>query len=239
MYVRTMPRGMGTLYWQINDCWPVASWSSLDYHGRWKALHYMARHFYAPLLVSAVPDLEEGSVAVHLTSDKREDVTAEVRWQVTTALAESIDGGAQTAYLPANRNTSLMTLDLRAVVNEYGARNLLIWLELRVDDAILSDNLALFARPKHLPLANPAIDWDVQELSDGRYLINLSSSKPALWVWLESADASLQMSDNFFHLRPNCGRAVILTATLPGLGISDIQNAITIRSLVDTYRECN
>ena len=63
MYVRTMPRGMGTLYWQINDCWPVASWSSLDYHGRWKTLHYMARHFYAPLLVSAVPDLEEGSVA--------------------------------------------------------------------------------------------------------------------------------------------------------------------------------
>lgn len=42
---RSMPRGMGTLYWQLNDCWPVASWSSLDCHGRWKALHYMARHF--------------------------------------------------------------------------------------------------------------------------------------------------------------------------------------------------
>ncbi len=55
---RTMPRGMGTLYWQLNDCWPVASWSSLDYNGRWKALHHMARHFYAPLLVSGIPDLD-------------------------------------------------------------------------------------------------------------------------------------------------------------------------------------
>jgi beta-mannosidase len=165
---RTMPRGMGTLYWQLNDCWPVASWSSLDYSGRWKALHYMARHFYAPLLVSAVPNLDDGSVSVHVTSDLREDVTAEV------------DGGAQTALFPANNNSSLMTLDLKAAVNEYGARNLLIWLELWVDETLVSENLALFARPKHLQLGEPEFDFAVQDEGDGRYRINLSPSKPAL-----------------------------------------------------------
>ena len=56
---RSMPRTMGTLYWQLNDCWPVASWSSIDYYGRWKALHYMAKRFYAPLLITGLEDGEE------------------------------------------------------------------------------------------------------------------------------------------------------------------------------------
>jgi len=235
---RTMPRGMGTLYWQLNDCWPVASWSSLDYSGRWKALHYMARHFYAPLLVSAMPNLEDGSVAVHVTSDMREDITAEVRWKLTTLLGETIDDGAQTALFPASQNTPLTVLDFKAAVNEYGPRNLLVWLELRVNDAIVSENLALFARPKHLSLAEPVFDIDVQELDDRRYTINLAASKPALWVWLESTDDSLQASDNFFHLRPNYGRSVILTADTPGRTLSDIRKLITVRSLVNTYEEC-
>ena len=49
---------MGSIYWQLNDCWPVASWSSIDYYGRWKALQYYARRFYAPILVS--PHLKAG-----------------------------------------------------------------------------------------------------------------------------------------------------------------------------------
>jgi beta-galactosidase/beta-glucuronidase len=65
---RSMPRGMGTLYWQLNDCWPVASWASIDYHGRWKALHYMARHFFAPVLVSG---LEERRSARKWTASSR------------------------------------------------------------------------------------------------------------------------------------------------------------------------
>ena len=66
------PRGMGTIYWQLNDCWPVASWSSLDYYGRWKALHYMARHFFAPVLLSGIEDVAAGTVAIHLTNDGRD-----------------------------------------------------------------------------------------------------------------------------------------------------------------------
>lgn len=61
---RGMPRGMGTLYWQLNDCWPVASWSSVDSLGRWKALHYMARRFFAPLLISGLEDWDTGLVEV-------------------------------------------------------------------------------------------------------------------------------------------------------------------------------
>jgi beta-galactosidase/beta-glucuronidase len=72
---RSMPRGMGTLYWQINDCWPVASWASIDYYRNWKALHYMARDFFAPLLVSGGEDPQTGTVELHVTSDQLQEGT--------------------------------------------------------------------------------------------------------------------------------------------------------------------
>ena len=88
-----MPRGMGTLYWQLNDCWPVASWSSIDWHGRWKALHHLARRFFAPVLVSGVEDPAAGTVEVHVTNDRREDAAGDVAWELTTAAGERLDGG--------------------------------------------------------------------------------------------------------------------------------------------------
>ena len=79
---RHMDRVAGTLYWQLNDCWPVASWSSLDYFGRWKALHYAARRFYAPLMLSI-----EDKPPVHgiyLSSDLRDGWEGSVRWSLET-----------------------------------------------------------------------------------------------------------------------------------------------------------
>ena len=64
-----MGRNWGSLYWQLDDCWPVASWSGIDYFGRWKALHYVARRFFAPVLVSPVED--KGTVNVWIVSDRR------------------------------------------------------------------------------------------------------------------------------------------------------------------------
>ena len=80
---RSMPRGMGTLYWQLNDCWQVASWSSIDYFGNWKALHYMARDFFAPLLISGLEDGEAGTVEIHVTSDRMEAVDGVASWTLT------------------------------------------------------------------------------------------------------------------------------------------------------------
>ena len=68
---------MGSIFWQLNDCWPVASWSSIDYYGRWKALQYYARRFYAPILVS--PHIEDGSLKVYIVSDKTEAQPATLR----------------------------------------------------------------------------------------------------------------------------------------------------------------
>lgn len=232
---RTMPRGMGTLYWQLNDCWPVASWSSLDYFGGWKALHHMASRFYAPLLISAVVDTDEGTVLVHGTSDNREDKPGQVRWEVTTLRGEVVAGGYESVALSPNTSTLLMTLDVKETIDRYGPRDLLLWLELSVDDAVVSENLALFSRPKHLSLPNPGIKWDIEELGPGRYQVVLSCSNPALWVWLETTENTIQLTDSFFHLRPDKTRTVGITLNSPEITQVDIRKSITVYSLFDTY----
>jgi beta-mannosidase len=234
---RTMPRGMGTLYWQLNDCWPVASWSSLDYDGRWKALHYMARHFYAPLLVSAIPDWETGLVDIHVTNDHLESISGLVQWEVTTMRGELLSSGEEATVFGANQNTPVTTLALQPMVADQGGRNLLVWLRLQVDGETISTNLALFARPKHLTLLKPDIEWQVKKVDNGRFEIALDTNVPALWVWLASDNDDIQLSDNFFHIHPAHTHMITLTTLSPEMDMAAIKNAVTIHSLYDTYHE--
>ncbi len=126
---RGMPRGMGTLYWQLNDCWPVASWSSIDSHGRWKALHYLARRFYAPVLVSGVEDGKLGKLAIHLTSDLLKSCSGRLRWAVTRVSGKRLAGGSRELRVAPGRSRRVQSLDLRPMLEAYGERDLLIWLE--------------------------------------------------------------------------------------------------------------
>jgi beta-mannosidase len=77
---RKRPETMGSIFWQLNDCWPVASWASIDYYGRWKALQYYARRFYAPVLVS--PHFEGGTLSVYIVSDKVEAQEGQLRLRI-------------------------------------------------------------------------------------------------------------------------------------------------------------
>ena len=90
---REEPKSMGCVYWQYNDCWPCSSWSSVDYFGRWKALQYMARRFYAPLLVSGVEDVKGRKVDLYVTSDRRENCQGSLRWTITDVSGVKIDEG--------------------------------------------------------------------------------------------------------------------------------------------------
>ena len=141
---RSMPRTMGTLYWQLNDCWPVASWSSIDYLKRWKALHYMARRFYAPLLVSGVEDLKSGRVEAHATSDLLRACEGVLSWRVTSVAGESLETGSCPVRLPARTSRRVRTLDLKPHLDARGPRDLLLWLDLSVRGRSVS------ARPRHL-----------------------------------------------------------------------------------------
>jgi beta-mannosidase len=233
-----MPRGMGTLYWQLNDTWPVASWSSIDYHGRWKGLHYMAARFFAPVLVSGVEDLDTGKVELHVTSDLADPVAAELTWTLTDLDGERIDGDTISVDAGPRQNTQVAALDLKQHLDKHGERNLLLWLELRHGDKSLSANLVLFARPKHLELPESEIRTRVEESGEGGFAVTLETTKPALWAWLSLRDADARWSDNFVSLRPGKPETVTLTPLKPTTR-EQVESALVVSSLVDTYRPCN
>jgi beta-mannosidase len=174
---RNMPRTMGTLYWQHNDCWPVASWSSIDYHHRWKALHYMARRFFAPLLVSGVEDEKKGTVEIHVTGDLLKACPAELSWEVTAVDGTILVRASKKIEILPSRNTRVQVLDCRDEIERYGTRNLMVWLRLSVDGKTVSDNFVSFARPKHLELRDPSLAWDVRGKGND-YTVIVSSGFP-------------------------------------------------------------
>ncbi|MCA9995127.1 MAG: U32 family peptidase [Anaerolineales bacterium] len=108
--------------------------------------------------------------------------------------------------------------------------------ELLVDGETVSENLAIFARPKHLLLPRPELGWEVTEGENGTYEIAVTSDKPALWVWLEVKMAA-QLSDNFFHLGGENGRKTLtLTPDTPNHDLAAIKSSLAVYSLHDTYQ---
>lgn len=223
---RNMPRTMGTLYWQFNDMWPAASWSALDWKGNWKALQYMTKRFYAPLLISGLEDADANTVEIHITSDAGIEKSGQVIWTVTNTQGATLQSGVIDTSIPYRANTLVDTLDLSGLVAEHGQSNLIIWLELRVNDVLVSDNLVTLSRPKTLDLQEPNFNVTTRQLDENHHEITLQTDVPALYVWLELKGA--RMTDNFFHLRPKQSKRVIVEAE----NISDI----VINSLIDTYQ---
>jgi beta-mannosidase len=234
---RAMPRGMGTLYWQLNDCWPVASWASIDYHGRWKALHFMARKFNNPLLVSGVEDWETGSVELHVTSDLLQSCGGEVNWWLVKPDGTEVADGTVAVTAPAGANTLVETLQLGERLKAHGNRDLILGMELAVDGKAVSSNLVTFARPKHLELLDPEFALSIVEGDGGDFAVTVSAAKPALWAWLEVPGTEVRFSDNFVHLFP--GKPMTITIKpLEPLTREELVAKVRVRSLVDTYGGC-
>ena len=235
---RAMPRSMGTLYWQLNDCWPAASWSSIDYHGRWKALHHLARQFYAPLLVTAVEDAHTGKVQVHVTSDLLKPVSTKLTWRLTTPSGNLLADGTQSVRIPPRKSFSAATLDFSAHLARHGPRELMLFLDLAHRGRSVSTNFASFARPKHIDLQQPEITTKVRSAQRGPTTITLKSKRPALWVWLELSGIDARFSDNFFHLPVGQSVEVLAWgATRNGTPVlpQAFAQKLRVRSLVDTY----
>jgi len=232
---RSMPRGMGTLYWQLNDCWPVASWASIDYHGRWKALHHMAKDFFAPVLVSGLEDKEKGTVEVHVTSDRPKALAATLSWRVTTAAGKSLLSGKKDLRTPVNGNRRVETLKLKSLIDAQTANDLIVWLELKTKGEPTQRNMVLFARPKHLELSEkPGISTVVKAQKDGSFKLTLKSKRTALWTWIELTGVDATVSSNFFHLRPGASVSVAVEPARK-LSAKALRERLVVRSLVDTY----
>ncbi len=230
---QTMPKSMGCVFWQYNDIWPGMSWSSVDYFGRWKALHYLARKFYSPVLVSGLENQDKGTVDLFATNDLLEAKHGKLSWKATDLAGKVLAGNSFHVAIPARKSLNVRTLDLRDLINKNGANGFLTWLNLDIGGKSVSQNLVLFALPKEYPLADPALDARVDETNEG-FQVTITARNPALWVWagLENADA--KYSDNFFHLTPDAPQKILVRPT-SSLTKDDFIQQLRVRSLFDTY----
>jgi beta-mannosidase len=235
---RKMPQGMGTLYWQLDDCWPVASWSSIDFPGNWKALHYMAREFYAPLLVSSVENTEKGTIELWVSNDLPVPREGTISWQVVSTDGESGSAGSTPFKIPSAKSRRMKTVDLSQDLSRFGDRRALVAVELATSGATaeraVSSNFTTFARPKHLVLKKPGVRTVVKPMQNGFFKVTLRAQKPALWVWPDLPGVSCSYSDRFFHLLDGKSKTVIIKPHTK-MSLEQVEKRLIVSSLIDTY----
>ena len=232
---RSMPQGMGTLYWQLNDCWPVASWSSMDYLGNWKALHYIAKKFFNPILISGVEDKEKMTVDIHLSNDTLKKQKGSVVWKMINLSGKLEESGEFEAEIEANSSAMIKTLELaEAVKRAGGIRDVVLFYSFMVDGEESSSNTTYFERPKHMKLQKPEFVTEIRKLNEKEYEVKINSDKPALWVWPDLDGICAKYSDRFFDMDGENGKTVQIVLD-EETEISVIEKKLTVSSIMDTY----
>jgi beta-mannosidase len=224
----SMPRTMGALYWQLNDCWPAASWASIDYYGRWKALHYMARHFFTPLHISGMEDQKTGRVEIFISNDYPSGSEGVVRWKLMTVdQGEMIEEGNIPVNIKGSSSSQVETLEFEEQLQAQGKNNLIVYLQLEIKEKIVSENFVFFCRPKQLNLQNPKLSVKVDKQT-----MKISAEKPTLWVWA-NLDVEAPLSDNFFHLMPGREKVIQIPQSSD---VKERSKRIQVFSLWDTFQ---
>lgn len=229
---RERGRCMGTTYWQLNDCWPVASWSGIDSFGRWKALHYFAKKFYAPVLLSA---REEGTdIALHITNDKTKAVEGTITWRLCDQKSSVVREGKERVKVDPLNSLLISNLDFSDAVNAENERNTYLEYTLLDNEEQVSEGTVLFCKAKHFDFIDPKIRTEVKE-SDDHYSVLLQSSAFAKYVELELADDNGHFSDNFFDLPAGAAKTVeILKSSLSSpLSADQLKDQLRVRSIYD------
>jgi beta-mannosidase len=226
---RSMPTCMGSLYWQIDDCWPVASWSSIDYYGEWKALHYYAKRLYEPVIIA--PRMGENEIAVFVVSDKLEVFEGDLRVRTI-----DLDGGevyVNTFRVSVRPNTSGVYARLRKsdVVGGHDTSALAMVSTLTSSGVVVAENVMYFAAPKDLALKRPEIRTESKKQPDG-YEIRLVSNTLAKNVVLSCEPCRGFFSDNYFDLLPNESKSVFFRTHQEA---GDFQRSLKVMSLFDSY----
>lgn len=202
---RNRGRCMGTLYWQINDDWPAPSWSSIDYFGRWKALHYMAQKFYAPHAVSMT--LEDHRCHVYFSNESFETT----EYSLTLSIRD-LSGNVLETYETKGNSPAFSAIETAVVdICSWEDQKDDIFLEAVIhtkDQKVLKDVETLVPY-KYLTLKSPVISTEAEETNDA-FILHISSDCFAPFVALDFDDADVIFSDNFFHLTDKTVQDIIV-----------------------------
>ncbi|MCF8262496.1 MAG: hypothetical protein K9J12_17100 [Melioribacteraceae bacterium] len=224
---RNKPYTMGTLYWQINDCWPVASWSSIDYYGSWKALHYFARDAYKQILIN--PLKKEEKLQINIISDEIAKRSAILNIDVMDFSGNIISALNKEINLEANKSEIYLDLDVNELLKGHKESEVLVYTKLNSNDEQIADNIFYFVHPKTLELEKPTIN---AELTNNKNEIRLRSNILAKNVFLHLEDFDGITTANYFDLLPGVPKLIEFRSDKE---LENILQRLKIKSLVDSF----
>ena len=197
---RHMPYCMGTLYWQFNDCWPVISWSSIDYKGNWKALHYSARNFFKPVILS-LRDLED-VVNVHVVNDRHYGLDAAVKIGLFGFNGDLLFEDSFSMEVKQFSSCIARSIDKTVLLDGRDLSTLVLRAELTSNRESLSKSHQFFKKPKELKIPPPEFEHEVKYLN-GKYEITIRSYSFLYQLHFISSQVRGVFSDNYFNILPN------------------------------------
>jgi len=233
---------MGALYWQLNDCWPVASWSSLDYFGRWKALHYFAKRFYQSIFPSVKENRE--SIEFWITNDRITPYNSLLEWRILNSEGKPVKNGLYNSTISPCSSLKVGTVDVSEINKEdINWKNNIVFFKLKDktnDNQVVYNGFRLFNSPKYFKLYNPELSFKSEVISgptDG-FKIEITSKNIALFVFIDSNEVDFIASDNFFAMEPNETRTILLNdirflGSNKKISKEKIQDKIRVKSLFD------
>ena len=228
---RAKPYCMGSLYWQLNDCWPVASWSGIDYYGRWKALHYFAKKAFSPVLVS--PVVEDEKLKIYIVSDRLVPIEADLKMKILDFAGEEYGVTEFPVCIKANASGVYHTESVNKCFAGLNKDALLLHVTLFQNASVISENVLYFVPPKNLDLPRPGLRKAVFKTPDG-YRITLESDYLAKNLHLCFPRYEGLFSDNYFDLLPGEQKTVLFKTDA---AITETTSDLQLTSLVDSYHE--
>ena len=208
---RNRPYCMGSLFWQLNDSWPVVSWSGIDYYGNWKALMYQSKRAFAPILINAIKEGDD--LCVYLVSDELQDHDG-VRLDVELMDFDGKVHGkwTQNGRLAANSSVLFMKKPAGELQGKLSAANSLLHFTLKAKNgATLADDVFYFAYPKDQKLPEANIETSVRRRGN-TIEMTLKTDKLARDIFVEVPVQGVRFTDNFFDLLPGQRKKITITS---------------------------
>lgn len=228
---RIRPRNMGSLYWQIDDCWPVASWSSIDYYGRWKALQYYARRFYSSLLVT--PRIDNDNLNFWVSSDRPRTTAAKLHIELRDFVGHVLKSFDRNVSIAPLAGRIYFGVPVKDLLQGQDPQSSFVNCELSVNGKVASDHNYFFAPFKDLRLPKPAINFAVAATPRG-FRVTLASDTFAKAAYLTVGDLEGSFSDNYVDLIP--GKPVTVRYRTPKrVSVAQFRERLKIRSMVDAF----
>ncbi|MHA1309477.1 MAG: glycosyl hydrolase 2 galactose-binding domain-containing protein [Candidatus Helarchaeota archaeon] len=225
---------MGTIYWQLNDCWPVISWSSIDYYCRWKALHYIAKRFFQPLIATVIESVNR--VKFNIINDYKNTKKGVIRWTIQDINGNiNLRGEKDFTVLPCT-SIEIDEINLDKKIQKIIKKSIIFYRLYNKKNELIFKGFRLFTAPKNLKLKNPNLTWEIKKINDKKFELSIKSQEIALYINIRSNKFDFIASDNYFSLNKGENCKIILNLNNK-LTMDELISNINVESLFELMND--